>query len=205
MSRYPLPAPGSLHRIDWVQARVRLSESEKRCDEALAESEERIQSAYRERALRLARPSLGLPDPSSAKPVLVFSLGLERHAVELKELAEVVPFTGCRPVPGSPPEICGVMSFHGQIVIVVDLGRVLAPSGPGTTASGMVLICRRSRQDIGFKVDSVEELRDLRREDPASDPRPLEQGLDGRPGRFLLIDLDKVLAEVFPHQESLIE
>jgi purine-binding chemotaxis protein CheW len=205
MKRIPVPGHASPARIDWDLARTRLMQSEKRCEEALSETEARVQSAYRERAIRLARPAPTPPGASIGKAALVFSLGLERHAVQLKDLAEVVPFTGCRPAPGAPPEICGVMSLHGQVLTVVDLGRVLTPSAPPFPGSGMVLIRRRSGQSIGFKVDRVEELRDLSKEDPASGPRPFEQGLPGLAGRFLLIDLDKILSEVFSHRESSIE
>jgi chemotaxis signal transduction protein len=64
------------------------------------------------------------------KNVIVFTLGGQRHAVELRWVREVVTLGWVTPVPNAPPAVAGVVNYHGAIVPVIDVA-VLAGAAPG--------------------------------------------------------------------------
>jgi purine-binding chemotaxis protein CheW len=197
--------------IDWGQVRDRLRVSESAVEEAQAASPRRIEDAYRRRAVWLAKGHAERKAVSTGLPVLVFRLAKERYAIELKELAEVLPFAGCAPVPGSP-QFLGAINLRGELRAVVDLGRLLLSSAGENSDAGFVLILRNQNsrpgghgvgaQEIGVKVDDIQELREIQPEEltlPA-------QGNYGKGlvcGTLLLLDVDALLAEVFSKEGAL--
>ena len=188
--------------IDWEQAKSRLRASEVSLKQALEESPERIEAAYRRRALRLADEKTAQADAAAGLPVLIFRLAGERYAIELKELADVVPFAGCFPVPGAPPRFLGLIDLRGELRPVLDLLRLLALSKNGEPDCGFVLLLRGRGRRIGLKVDHLEGLREIRPEE-LSAPGRLDCVKGVMPDALMLIDLEAVLAQVFPKEESL--
>ncbi len=187
--------------VDWDLARSRLRSSERALGEALAATPERIATAYRQRARRLASAQ-GAPVPVSAGlPALVFRLARERYAIELAEVSEALPFTPCTRPPGSPPQFRGVMSVRGELRPVLDLAALLSISENGDRDSGFVLMLRRPGREIGLKVDSIEELRELRPEELSV---PAQGGhVKGiASGALMLLDVEAVLAAVYSKEES---
>ncbi len=125
-----------------------------------------------------------------------FRLGLERYAIELKEVADAIRPERCTPVPGSPPLFAGVINLRGELLAVVDLARLLAIPEGGDKEPGFVLMLRRRGQGVGLKVDLIEGLREI-------GPGELSVPSQGKyvtgmaPGRLMLLSADAVLAEVF--------
>jgi purine-binding chemotaxis protein CheW len=182
--------------IDWELVQSRLRASERAMEEALAESPARIEAVYRQRAVRLANKQTDLSPASAGLPVLVFRLAQERYAIELKELAEVLPFARCAAVPGAPPRFLGVINVRGELRAVLDLCRLFGLSEDAGNNLGFVLVLRGREREIGLKVDRIEELREIR-------PEALTFPVQGKyskglaAGAVTLVDIDAVLAEVF--------
>lgn len=65
------------------------------------------------------------------KNVVIFALGAQRFAVELRWVREIFSLGPVTPVPTAPPAIAGAMNFRGAIVTVLRAGLIL----PGTTSS----------------------------------------------------------------------
>jgi purine-binding chemotaxis protein CheW len=188
--------------VDWEAVRSRLRASEGALEEALTESPERIDAAYRQRAIRLAEGQAGQRSASAGLPVLIFTLAQERYAIELQEVAETLPFAHCTPVPGAPPQFRGVINLRGELRAVLDLGRLLRVSEDGDKDSGFVLVLRRPEREIGLKVDSIEEVREIRPEElSVSGQGKYTQGIAS--GTLMLLSVEAVLAEVFSKEESL--
>lgn len=188
-------------RIDWDLVRSRLQSSEQALEEAMTESPARIDAAYRLRAARLAKRRVEQAPHAATLTVLVFRLGLDRYAIEIKEVAEALRLERCAPVPGSLPLFAGVINLRGDLRAVVDLARLLAPPGgadPGNKGddSGFVLLLRRHGQEIGLKVDRIEDLREIGPED-LSLPSQGKYVTGLAPGTLMLLSVDAVLAEVF--------
>jgi chemotaxis signal transduction protein len=188
--------------IDWERVRSRLRASELALEEARAESPERIEAAYRQRAVRLAKVQGELEPVSTGLPVLVFRLAQERYAIELHEVAEALPFARCTPAPGSPPQFRGVINLRGELRAVVDLSRLLALSENGDRDAGFVLMLRRQGREIGLKVDRIEEVREIRPEE-LSVPAQGNYVKGIASGTLMLLSVEAVLAEVFSKEESL--
>jgi chemotaxis signal transduction protein len=171
---------------NWEQVRARLQSSENALQDALSASPDRVQTVFRERAGQLAKRSTQLRPVSSGVPALLFRLGVEQYAINLSELAEVRPFEGCTPVPGSSPNFLGVINLRGELRPVVDLGLVL--SGSHSTDTGFVLILHRQ---VGLKVDEIADLREIRPEEfPVASHGKYIRGL--APGPVMLLDVEAV-------------
>jgi purine-binding chemotaxis protein CheW len=180
--------------IDWDLVRSRLRSSERALEEAMSESPERIDAVYRQRAARLAKGRSEHAAAGDRLKVLVFRLGPERYAIEVAEVAEVIPLERCAPVPGSLPVFAGVINLRGELRAVVDLTRLLALSG-SSNDPGFVLLLRQRARTIGFKVDRIEELREIGREELSS----LAEGkyVTGvAPGMLMLLSVDAVLEDI---------
>ena len=188
--------------IDWELVKGRLRISERALEEALSESPERIDAAYRRRAVRLASERALQGPVAAGLPALIFRLAEERYAIELQELAETIPFAHCSPVPGSPPQYLGVIHLRGELRAVLDLGRLLSISGDRDSDSGFVLILRRRGREIGLKVDSIEELREIRPEE-LSAPGEANYVKGIASGALMLLNVEAVLADVFSKEEPL--
>ena|SRR5579872_5741655 len=188
--------------IHWDQVHGRLRASAGALDEALSASPQRMEAIYRERAARLAEVPPEHISVSAAMPVLVFRLANERYAMELKELADVLLFERCAPVPGAPAQCLGVVNVRGELRAVVDLERLLTPSAQKTSGAGFVLLLGCPRLPVALKVDSIEGLAEIRQEElSAPGPGKHLKGIAG--GTLMLLDMDQVMAENFPLEEAL--
>jgi purine-binding chemotaxis protein CheW len=189
--------------IDWDLVRSRVRSSERALEEALTGSPERIDAAYRLRAVRLAKGQAEHIPHAAGLPVLVFRLGQERYAIEIKEVAEALNLERCTAVPGSSPLFAGVINLRGELRAVLDLARLFELPGSADKDSGFVLLLRRHGQEIGLKVDRIEELREIQ-------PEELSVSAGGKgkyvmelaPGTLMLLSVDAVLAEIFGAKES---
>jgi purine-binding chemotaxis protein CheW len=142
--------------IDWEEVKRRLQASSRALERALHPDVERTEAVFRQRAARLAQRRAQAEAPAGTLRVLVFALGEERYALDLSDLTELLPFTGCTPVPGGPPPLLGVLNVHGEIRSVVDLGRLLdLPARDGGTG-GYVLLIRRHGREVTLRVDRLE-------------------------------------------------
>ena len=182
--------------IRWEEVRRRIQISQDSLGEALSESPERINSVFRQRAAQLAKAHAAHKPTAKGIPSLVFRLGQERYAIALKELAEVLAYQGCTPVPGMSQPFLGVINVRGELRPVIDLARVL--SGDPSIDSGAVLILRRQ---AALKVDAIEDLREIRSDE-------LERPVQGQyvnafsSGTLGLLDVETVLSTLLFPKES---
>jgi chemotaxis-related protein WspB len=68
------------------------------------------------------------------KNVIVFAVGGERYAAELRWVREVITLGFVTLVPTAPPAIAGVVNLHGSITPLLDLHALLAETGDAPTA-----------------------------------------------------------------------
>jgi chemotaxis-related protein WspB len=55
---------------------------------------------------------------------LLFELDGERYALDTTQIAEVLPFSHARTIPGTPAWVAGVIHRHGTPVPVIDVSRL---------------------------------------------------------------------------------
>ena len=188
-------------RMNWDQARSQLRRNEVALEEALAPSPRHIETVFHQRGLQLAKRRSHERPAIAGRPVLVCRLAREHFGIELKDLAEVLRFTGCTPVPGAPPQFLGVIHLRGEIRPVLDLGRVLAGSEIADQRTGFVVMLRQKRREIGLRVDQIEGLRQIQPEELAlSEPGNYVKGLTS--DALMLLSMETLLASVFPKEAS---
>ncbi len=56
---------------------------------------------------------------------LIFELGKDRYALDVRQIAEVLPLVGVKETPMAPPGMCGLFNYRGAPVPVVDLSQLM--------------------------------------------------------------------------------
>lgn len=90
--------------------------------------------------------------------VVVFQVGREEYAVEIGAVREVVPWTQPTPVPDSPPLVEGVVNLRGEIIPVIDLGRLFNTIRIHEGSESRIMVMEVEGQQAGFVVDAVSEV-----------------------------------------------
>lgn len=123
----------------------------------------RARAILDERARALAR----VPDRADAAAaglrVAIFTIGGERFAIEARHVLRVFRAPELTPIPGVPAEYAGAINHRGEILAVLDLGRMLGvgPSEAPRDGSGWILVLGDDRGELGALVDAVHEVRTL--------------------------------------------
>lgn len=141
---------------DWAQLRAQLSQLSS--EPVLADDPLRAASILEERARLLARPiasHANAPDIS----VIVFSVHGERYAIELAFVRETVRSNGTTRVPGTPDWFVGVESLRGEMVAVVDLGRLLGvPSVARHDAPTWLIVIGEQESEFALCCNEIAEV-----------------------------------------------
>lgn len=76
---------------------------------------------------------------------LLFSLGADRYALPVAEVAVVLPLSPCKQLPGAPPWVAGLLPYEGRHVPVIDLSqRTLGRPAAQRVSTRLVLVHDRS-------------------------------------------------------------
>lgn len=106
-----------------------------------------------ERARMLAR-QVTSDDNGDGLDVLAFVVAGRAYAVELGYVSEVVSGAAISRLPWAPLALVGVINVRGQIVVVMDVARLL---GIGATrVDGPIVICDPEGHRFGVLVDAVD-------------------------------------------------
>jgi purine-binding chemotaxis protein CheW len=161
-------------------------------EKGLAQDTASEEALLRRRAARLAQPREA--EERQQLELLVFRLGLERFAVPVSELRHVVTIERVTRVPGASRDLLGLIHVRGELVPLVDTGRLLR-SPLESPAPRQALLCRTGGK-LALAVDEVLEITRLCPEDL----RPVgQESTSGVVAAFLpdhtaLMDLTALLA-----------
>jgi chemotaxis-related protein WspB len=132
---------------------------------------------------------------------LVFQVGRDRVAVDVRLVRQVVPRVALSPVGGGPPGVAGVFVYRGRVVPVVDLHR-LAGAGdcPLHLSSRIILVPHRAGGGealVGLLATQVAEIREVAPELAQAAPAESDLGpvLPDGHGVLHLLDPDRVLGQ----------
>ncbi len=170
---------GALHR--------RLDEAEARLAGA-AGGEDRRREVLAARALAIAG-TREAPRPECA-PVLAFTVGGERYAVEVGAVSQVLEARGLQPLVASPPWLLGAMVARTRVVPVLDLRQLLGLAGGGLSDLGKVIVVEHEGEAFGLAAESLEG----RLEVPLAGLAPAAAGPFTwvAPDRLALLDLGRL-------------
>lgn len=135
-----------------------------------------------ERARRLARPLITLPDDADVTALLEFGLGGERFAVDARLVHEVLSAPSVTPLPGTPPFLGGVCALRGHPLVVYELRTILGLPSVTVATTRPVVVLGQEAADMGLRVDRVDAVLSVRRADIHPPPDHVSPSLQ----RFLL-------------------
>ncbi|HKJ77214.1 MAG TPA: chemotaxis protein CheW [Gammaproteobacteria bacterium] len=134
---------------------------------------------------------------------VTFTLEDEVYGIDVMQVREVLRYTDISPVPGAPPYVLGIINLRGKVVAIIDTRSRfdLPPTEPSD--SSRILILEASDHVVGFLVDSVSEVAELKNDQIESAP---DTG-SGETNRFItglykrkddliiLVDSNRLLSE----------
>ena len=85
--------------------------------------------------------------------LLPFSIGDATYALELAEVQEVVEDKTIYPFPGTTTTIAGAISFHGRIIIVIELAQLLSFSN--SKIGNRLIVLTNQEQQFALGVERV--------------------------------------------------
>lgn len=89
--------------------------------------------------------------------LVVFSLGGEDYGIAISRVEEIINHTAPRPMPGSAPDVEGVINLRGRLIPVVNLSRRLGLPESDAEAT-KVVIAELADSSVGLVVDEVREV-----------------------------------------------
>ena len=173
--------------VDFDDLQRRLDQVEARLAETASSGDRRRQlMAERALALATARPATR----EDTLPMLVFTLGGVRHAVEVERVVQVVEARGLQRLVATPPWLLGALVARGRVVPVLDLRERLG-LGRGLADLGQVLVLEQDGELVGLAVESLEGRQDVAPSSLSPGTPPLRWlGDDG----LAVLDLPALLA-----------
>lgn len=135
--------------------------------------------------------------PGQAHEYLGFLLDGEGYAIPIDGVVEIMKPLPITPVPGSRPQVLGLMSVRGRLSTVFSLRACLDLGPRRVDGRSRVLLLETAHEQVGFLVD---EVRGVFRAEPDSiespsvfggDPGPHVRGA-ARPDGDLVVLLDVV-------------
>ncbi len=99
------------------------------------------------------------------RELLAFELGMERYALPLSCVREIVRVPVITEVPRSPDEVLGVISVRGAVTTLIDLRRKLRVDQPLMGGKSRVLLVDHGGEVLGILVDSVLQVHRLQPEE----------------------------------------
>jgi len=109
--------------------------------------------------------------------LLLIVLGGREFLIRVKEVTEIIRPVDMTPVPMAPDHLLGMANIRGQIVCIIDPGKVsnLPESRLEKTDKTRFLILRHPRMHVGIWVDEVRSLHRVRSEDIPAQPDDAER------------------------------
>lgn len=154
----------------------------------------------RERAIRLAKPREDVREGTGLE-LLVFTLGQSRFALETCQIEEVFSPRAWTRLPGTPPQLRGIVNWRGRIVPVVDPSFLLGLPPRPQESSPLLLLVDVEPSPACLPVESVDSILNVNPDAIFPPPPTIEVGI----ARFIrgilsdgtaLLDVRALLSDV---------
>ena len=101
---------------------------------------------------------------------LLFNIATDAYAIPADRVREVIPNVPLRACPAAPAYIAGLLNYHGKITPVVDLCRLLTPSGCAPALSTRIMLVTYTARDgrerlLGLAAETVTNMLEKREAD----------------------------------------
>lgn len=144
----------TIEAIDWQAAKERLAS---RAGAFGADADRSPEEARRIMTARRAELARLPPRPRHAERVdlVVFILSGERISVGAEFVRTVARLGSLTPVPFGPAALAGISNFHGRLLTVWDLTKLLSLATGHAGASSWMLVLGRGRDELAVLADEV--------------------------------------------------
>ena len=141
-------------------------------------------------------------DQNSDNRLLSFTLGVERFAIPLIGVREVLVVPEFTPLPFAPDYVLGVINIRGQIITAVDLRMRLNMIVSDLTSETALIVCESGAIRVAFLVDSINQVINYEPQDIQEKPEVetssssrFINAIYRRDNNFILIiDTEKILS-----------
>lgn len=157
------------------------------------QQEQQLQARLRERAALYAQAA-GSLDPITEEEsvhVLIFTLGTERYAVNVRHVVLVKDQVHPTRVPGVPDFFRGVMNLRGQIITVLDLRRYFDLPLDDLDTADEVVVVEVDAFRMGLLCDHIEDVTRIAHRDLSAVDFRYARGVTA--DRIVLLDLPTLL------------
>ena len=141
--------------IDWEAVHQRLARLGTALDRGGRPGARDVRDVLRERARVLARPIGTRTAAADHVEFLEFAVGDERYGIETAHIREVAAVTALTRVPGTPAFIGGVVTLRGQILSVLDIGRLFDLPDLGGAAPGKLVVLEGADMPVGILAAAI--------------------------------------------------
>ncbi len=143
---------------------------------------------------------------TSSEPLsrwVTFQLDDETYGIDVMQIREVLRSAVISPVPGAPAFVLGIINLRGNVVAIIDTRSRFNLPPREMDDSSRILILEAGDYVVGFLVDSVSEVAELRSENIEATPDTgsgevsrFINGLYNRDeGLLILVDANRLLSD----------
>jgi len=135
---------------------------------------------------------------------VTFKLENETYGIDVMQVREVLRCSEISPVPGAPSYVLGIINLRGSVVSIIDTRARFGLTHREPDEAARILILEAgSNQVVGFLVDSVHEVLQLRASEMESAPdtgggdsaRFITGLANRKEGLLILVDAGRLLSE----------
>jgi chemotaxis signal transduction protein len=94
-------------------------------------------------------------------------IGREWYGIELGAVIEVLHFVALTELPGTPPEVLGLMTIRDLVMPVVDLRRLFGLPEAALTLDTPIVAVRAPEGAVGLVVDDTDNIENIQDEQVA--------------------------------------
>ncbi|ADL41850.1 CheW protein [Caldicellulosiruptor obsidiansis OB47] len=137
-------------------------------------------------------------DEDYYKIIVSFEYGNVVYGIEVEFVREIVKPADVTPIPFAPEHVMGLMNLRGDVVTIVDFGKLLGVEG-NDGCNHKVLIIGDEAMTFGLFVDNVKEVLsvlpdEIKEANIASVSTEILKGIVERDGEFVqVIDIKKII------------
>jgi purine-binding chemotaxis protein CheW len=161
---------------------------------------DKTRAILKARAEALARESDEGALARESLEVVSFLLGQEKYGVETRYVREVCPLNELTPLPGTPRFVLGVVNVRGQVLSVVDIGRLFDLPQRGVGDLDRIIVLQDGGMELGILGNSILGVVQVRT-DELQPSLPTLTGLRGEylrgvtPDRMAILDAARLLSD----------
>ena len=147
--------PARREAIDWRAIERRLEAARAAVERVWSPGAADIRRILEERAKMLAREAAPTEAAEAGIELVEFRLARERYAVASEFVSGVFPLRDITPLPCTPEFVRGIINLRGEMLSVIDIGRLFELPALGLTDLNKVIVLESAGMEFGLLADAI--------------------------------------------------